>query len=905
MDTIKLGKYELLESLGRGGFGTVYRASDTALGREVAVKVLHPQLMVDPGFVERFRNEARLVAGLEHPNLVTVYDLGESEGRAYLVMRYLPGKSLRERLQNGPIPFNEALGILKQVAAGLLAAHARGIIHRDIKPENILFTEDGQAVISDFGLAKAVLGGSSSSSSSSGGVGTPSYRAPELWRGKPPASPATDQYALACVFVEMLTGQRLFAGDTPDEIITKHLVDGAELPKSWPIGVPAGIENVIGKALQKDPDKRYGNISELIDALIILLRSKSKIAQQPLHQSTTTRLIAINKDTQKSALTIALLVVAIILGSFLVFKGLEWISASGIKNSEIVPATQTRTQILNSFQSPVPTSNPTSSIVSTRTSPPPTATKVNFQATQSAQNTKTVTTLLAPKYSWEAKFSEIFASNSNSWFVGKLTRNSRTISVDVKNGEYVWTVPSGKGLLDWVEAPVERINYNNFHVEFQGTIAVSNSNPTFALFYGNNSGLYTMGFNPNEGSYDSAYLDLGKNEFKSIITWTPSKAIKIGATNKIAAYFSDGRVNLFINDQLVHFFYPEKSTLPITTFGIMIGLQEGNAATYRFDNFQILAPRESSSSPSTQIPTQSFVDDKTLGNKIAFVSDRNCKREDLCNNIYVMNADGTNLQSITTDTTLYNYNPTFLPSGKELAYMIGYGMDDDDLVLLDLNNFAIKNKFKLTGVRSHSKVSWFTQGKGVYGNCLISGGNEINLFDTNTGSTSILLHDDDEYCWVYEPTWSFDGKKIVFSSKYLSPPGIYMMNPDGSNKTLLLNLNEPTDCRWFDFSPVDYRVLMSCDGDLYILNTETKSRIQLTNTPYYDGSPTWSPDGNWIAYMSIMDDPNHKTCTWAGVSGPNITSYCNSEIYTMRADGTDIKRLTFNDAFDTDPDWGP
>lgn len=191
MNALKLGKYELIESLGRGGFGTVYRARDTALGREVAVKVLHPQLMVEPDFVERFRNEARIIAGLEHPNLVAVYDLGEAAGSAFLVMRYLPGGSLREKLEkNGPIPFGEALQILKQVSAGLTAAHAKGIIHRDIKPENILFAADGQAVVSDFGLARALLDSSFSSSSGSGGVGTPFYRAPEYGMAhRPPPRP--------------------------------------------------------------------------------------------------------------------------------------------------------------------------------------------------------------------------------------------------------------------------------------------------------------------------------------------------------------------------------------------------------------------------------------------------------------------------------------------------------------------------------------------------------------------------------------------------------------------------------------------------------------------------------------------------------------------------------------------
>ena len=181
MAITKLGKYELLEELGRGSFGIVYRATDTVLGRDVALKILHPQLTVDADFIERFRSEARKIAAFDHPNIATVYELGEESGRIFIAMRYLPGGSLRDKLQKtGALPFEQALQIVRDVSTGLKVAHAKGLIHRDTKPENILFTEERQAVISDFGLAKATQSSSSSSSSSLGGIGTPAYRAPEL-----------------------------------------------------------------------------------------------------------------------------------------------------------------------------------------------------------------------------------------------------------------------------------------------------------------------------------------------------------------------------------------------------------------------------------------------------------------------------------------------------------------------------------------------------------------------------------------------------------------------------------------------------------------------------------------------------------------------------------------------------
>ena len=285
-----LGKYELHEQLSKGGFGIVYRATDTSLGREVALKVLHPQLMVDETFVERFKKEAHILASLEHPNIVTIHELGEIEGRVFIAMRYLAGGNLQQLIQKeGPLGYTKSLGIFKQVCEGLQAAHEQRLVHRDIKPASILFDAKGNAVISDFGLARAVQ--LSGASSSMGIAGTPAYRAPELWRGKPPACPATDVYSLGCMLVEMLTGKPLFDGDTPDEILTKHLIDGPRYPEKWAADVPDGILVLIKKALNKEPASRQQDaatflleLDELNHAkpLIQVIAEKPAIPEKPL-----------------------------------------------------------------------------------------------------------------------------------------------------------------------------------------------------------------------------------------------------------------------------------------------------------------------------------------------------------------------------------------------------------------------------------------------------------------------------------------------------------------------------------------------------------------------------------------------------------------------------------------------
>ena len=265
----RIGKYLLHEELGRGGFGTVYRAFDTVLEVERAVKILHPALVADPEFIGRFRREAKLAAQLEHPHIVPVYDLDEYEGRYFLAMRYMPGGSLKTLLEKqGPLPFPRALEILKQIAAALEYAHGRKLIHRDIKPQNILFDNEGNACLTDFGFAKSLAAADSSTSLSRSGstVGTPAYMSPEAWDGQG-WTPAADIYSLACVFYEMLTGKVLFDAETPTQAMKQHVIEGARFPEAWPVEMPEGSIAVLQKALAMEPQDRYADMAALAEAL--------------------------------------------------------------------------------------------------------------------------------------------------------------------------------------------------------------------------------------------------------------------------------------------------------------------------------------------------------------------------------------------------------------------------------------------------------------------------------------------------------------------------------------------------------------------------------------------------------------------------------------------------------------
>jgi formylglycine-generating enzyme required for sulfatase activity/predicted Ser/Thr protein kinase len=274
----RIGKYELLEEIGRGGFAVVYRARDVELDRLVALKGLRPALGDDPDFVARFKREARAAAGLKHPNIVTVYDAAQIDGQLIIAMEYVEGHTLRDELHTqGALPLDRALEILEQIAGALDYAHQRGIVHRDVKPANILLEETAQsahATLLDFGLAKA-LGASTVLTSQGTLLGSPEYMAPEQTDpGRAnEIGPATDRYALGIVAYQLLTGRVPFQGNTP-ATLNAHLNLKPPDPRALRADVSPQVSGVLLKMLAKVPADRYASAREFVQGL--------RIAAKPL-----------------------------------------------------------------------------------------------------------------------------------------------------------------------------------------------------------------------------------------------------------------------------------------------------------------------------------------------------------------------------------------------------------------------------------------------------------------------------------------------------------------------------------------------------------------------------------------------------------------------------------------------
>lgn len=267
MNPEQIGRYKIERELGRGGMAVVYLATDPNIRRQVAIKLLPRQFTADPQFRARFEREAQVIASLDHPNIVPIYDFGEEEDQPFIVMRYMPGGTLADRLRkSGPMRPMEAAQILQQIGSALDEAHAKGIVHRDLKPGNILFDQRGDASIADFGIVKLSEGSHTLTGSSM--IGTPGYMSPEQARGDAQIDGRSDIYALGAILFEMLTGDMPYKADTPMAVAIKHIM--AEVPRIRDVkpDLPPACDEVITRAMAKEPYKRFPTAGALVTTLV-------------------------------------------------------------------------------------------------------------------------------------------------------------------------------------------------------------------------------------------------------------------------------------------------------------------------------------------------------------------------------------------------------------------------------------------------------------------------------------------------------------------------------------------------------------------------------------------------------------------------------------------------------------
>ncbi|MEO8612787.1 MAG: protein kinase [Chloroflexota bacterium] len=300
-----LGPYQIIGQLGQGGMATVYKAYHAKLDRYVAIKVMHPAFKDDGNFLARFEREAQIVAKLEHPHIVQVYDYAEHDGQPYLVMKFIEGRTLKRILSAAPPTLDDILNILTPIAAALTYAHKQGVLHRDIKPSNIVLDNNNVPYLTDFGLARIAQAGESTMSADMI-LGTPQYISPEQARGEKNLDYHTDLYSLGVILYEMVVGRVPFNADTPYAIVHDQIYTDLPLPSKLNPEVPPPVEKVLLKALAKNPADRFGSATEMIDAfrkaaaesgLKALNPERDKVAEAKLNELENSPTISVDAQS--------------------------------------------------------------------------------------------------------------------------------------------------------------------------------------------------------------------------------------------------------------------------------------------------------------------------------------------------------------------------------------------------------------------------------------------------------------------------------------------------------------------------------------------------------------------------------------------------------------------------------
>ncbi|MCJ7433372.1 MAG: serine/threonine protein kinase, partial [Anaerolineales bacterium] len=362
-----LGRYHILEQFGEGGMAIVYKAYDTRLERDVAVKIIRTErLTIEtmPTALKRFEREAKALGKLTHPNIVPVSDYGEYEGKPYLVMPYLPSGTLKEKMGK-PIPWQEAIQLLLPIAEALDYAHSQNMIHRDVKPSNILLTQRGQPMLTDFGIAKILdLEETQDLTGTSAAVGTPEYMAPEQATSKT-VDHRADIYSLGIVLYEMVTGRKPYIADTPMAVLIKHATEPLPRPKQFVPNLPDGVEKVLLKALAKKPEDRYQDMGEVVNAFEKLQRDggrQSVIGTKPKEEkrapgSTSESKLPIRPNIKMIVFGLAVLALLAVFGLPPLIKKSEPIPAAAstesLKAFTPIPATEMLTLAPTSTLSPI------------------------------------------------------------------------------------------------------------------------------------------------------------------------------------------------------------------------------------------------------------------------------------------------------------------------------------------------------------------------------------------------------------------------------------------------------------------------------------------------------------------------------------------------------------------------
>ena len=572
------GSYKLVELIGKGGMASVYRGYQEAIDRSVAVKTLAVDAIQDSSFLTRFFQEARTLAKLTHPSILPLYDFGNAGGVLYIVMPLMSGGTLAERLARGPLPLNELTRVLLPIAQALDTAHNQGIIHRDIKPSNILFDQRDAPFLADFGIAKT--GEPGSSLTGTGVIGTPDYMSPEQARGEV-LDRRSDIYSLGVVAFQALTGQHLFTATTPMGVIFKHISEQPRSPRETRPELPLEVDNVIRRALAKDPTQRYQTATEFANALLAAIEPATRPVPPPLVLGDPVNLgrppvtqpiaqpPAIEPVKQSGLFNTRNILLALAAGGLCLVCS---ICSFVFVIPRIMPG-ETPTQIALATpteEPPTPTRTAQVKPTSTR---PPTRTPTAEPIAVGALGGPTGPSLLL----------DGFADNANRWPVGEAIGELADATRDIADGKYTWTVEA-RNDVTWRINAEKAEPVSDFYTAVDARRVSGDLQNRYAIAFrddGDNYYLFTTG---DEGQF-AVFLWYTQN-WDAIIDWTTTTAVRPGEANRLAVLAQGSHFEFFINGEKVGEADDDRVKTGLVGIAAEV-VNGGQTGVFEYDNFEL------------------------------------------------------------------------------------------------------------------------------------------------------------------------------------------------------------------------------------------------------------------------------------------------------------------------------
>jgi serine/threonine protein kinase len=559
MDTIQpgqmLGPYRIINQIGRGGMATVYKAYQPSVDRYVAIKVLPSQLAESREFATRFQQEARIIAKLEHPHILPVFDYGESDGVAYFVMRYMDAGTLKEKMIEGrPLPLAEIDKLFTQLAGALSYAHGHGVVHRDLKPANVLIDSQGNVFLTDFGIAKILESASPRLTQTDAIMGTPAYISPEQAQGQP-VDQRSDIYSLGIILYEMVTGSVPFTAETPLAVLFKHISDPLPPPSLVKPDIRPAVEKVILKALSKDPRDRFSTAAEFVAAWERALDTVEHIAEtetvpppRTTGAQTQPKPVTATKTSTKAGIPTAWIAGCLVGVCALFGLGGVALMASNLLGS------------------------------STPTAPPPTETVVSIPPTNTSAPLPSAT--IPVSNTGEILLEDDFSDDS-IWGIITDTESAveyenNTLNMRIFRENWViWSTPNDQ-------------DYRNVHMEV--TVNTNDSDPTtaFGLICAQQPKTWSFYYLAATPGGEYAIIKATDGESDIFLTgdgkWAASDLIANKASYRVGADCGNGRLTLYVDDQQI-------ASVTDSTYGTgRVGVfawsgDKASSADINFDNF--------------------------------------------------------------------------------------------------------------------------------------------------------------------------------------------------------------------------------------------------------------------------------------------------------------------------------